>query len=180
MTQQATTECWTISKGEFPAKCSGDGRLTIPGSIRHTMCTRAGWTDLQAQHPKTVQQPRDRISSLRSETEGRIKFAEIQSTCTNYSTYSCMRNSHTHAIPTIHGSHGVIAHQKSTSFTTCNVLDRSRSTSSSSTRPWASIHGCRKCPSKSTPLSTYANSTSHSTPRAILRIVQSFIPRPTT
>jgi hypothetical protein len=42
--------------------------------------------DLQAQHANTVQQLRDRISSLRSETEGRIKFTETQSTWTNYST----------------------------------------------------------------------------------------------
>ena len=42
--------------------------------------------DFQAQHAKTVQQLRDRISSLRSETEGRIKFSETQSTWTNYST----------------------------------------------------------------------------------------------
>ncbi|KAM0709679.1 hypothetical protein Q7P35_003719 [Cladosporium inversicolor] len=42
--------------------------------------------DLQAQHAKTVQQLRNKITSLRSETEGRIKFAETQSTWTNYST----------------------------------------------------------------------------------------------
>jgi len=43
-------------------------------------------TDLQAQHAKTNQQLRDKIRSLRSETEERIKFTETQSTWTNYST----------------------------------------------------------------------------------------------
>ena len=42
--------------------------------------------DFQAQHAKTLQTLRDKISSLRSETEGRIKFTETQSTWTNYST----------------------------------------------------------------------------------------------
>ena len=42
-------------------------------------------TDLQAQHAKTNQQLRDKIRSLRSETEERIKFTETQSTWTNYS-----------------------------------------------------------------------------------------------
>ena len=42
--------------------------------------------DLQAQHATTNQQLRDKIRSLRSETENRIKFTETQSTWTNYST----------------------------------------------------------------------------------------------
>ena len=41
--------------------------------------------DFQARHAKTLQTLRDKISSLRSETEGRIKFTETQSTWTNYS-----------------------------------------------------------------------------------------------
>ena len=41
--------------------------------------------DFQAQHTKTLQTLRDKISSLRSETEGRIKFTDTQSTWTNYS-----------------------------------------------------------------------------------------------
>lgn len=43
-------------------------------------------SDLQAQHAKTNQQLRDKIRSLRSETENRIKFTETQSTWTNYNT----------------------------------------------------------------------------------------------
>jgi len=42
--------------------------------------------DLQSQHATTVQQLRDKIRSLRSETEDRIKFTETQSTWTDYST----------------------------------------------------------------------------------------------
>ena len=41
--------------------------------------------NFQAQHAKTVQTLRVKISSLRSETEGRIKFIETQPTWTNYS-----------------------------------------------------------------------------------------------
>ena len=43
-------------------------------------------SDLQGQHAKTNQQLRDKIRSLRSETENRINFTETQSTWTNYST----------------------------------------------------------------------------------------------
>jgi len=41
---------------------------------------------LQTQHATNVQQLRDKIRSLRSETEDRIKFTETQSTWTDYST----------------------------------------------------------------------------------------------
>ena len=43
-------------------------------------------TNLQIQHADTNQQLRDKIRSLRSETEERIKFTETQPTWTNYST----------------------------------------------------------------------------------------------
>lgn len=42
--------------------------------------------DLQSQHATTVKQLRDKVASLRSKTEERIKFTETQSTWTNYNT----------------------------------------------------------------------------------------------
>jgi hypothetical protein len=41
--------------------------------------------DVQARHAKTLQNLRNKISSLRSETEDRIRFTETQTTWTDYS-----------------------------------------------------------------------------------------------